>query len=328
LGQSDVYLVKFPPQLKVEEVIGYTRFGIKKKGIWVKVQAWNDDLEHVEVLRDTWIKVTGLETKWCEWNSLDQVISVCGLLLDVDCLSVFRNNALEVIVKVNCKDPSKIPAGRLFGYHGNLFHIGFTLESVVPTGDDSDDLLGEELEDQGKKDAEGGPSNQGGQDNGGLNGPPPRSQSFSLGNVSQALASDQFIQKDQAVNLPPDDRCSPGSAKASVVFQLLVQKGLVDSESAFVWDKTPSSAAVNEEVKRFWYSEKILKNNINQMIKEASEHDFDLPDKIMPYIEIPTKILVQETNVPAMKESKWGPVQPIRKSSRIDRSKNILEKAQ
>jgi hypothetical protein len=67
-------------------------------------------------------------------------------------------------VRVSCRDPSKLPPGRLFGFHGNLFHLGFTLESVVPTGDDNDDLLGEELEDQSKRDAEG--SNQGGQDNG------------------------------------------------------------------------------------------------------------------------------------------------------------------
>jgi hypothetical protein len=87
----------------------------------------------------------------------------------------------------------------------------------------------------------------------------------------------------------------------------LVQKGLVDSNGAFVWDKTPSSATVNEEVKRFWYSEKMLKKNVNQMIEEASEQDIELPDDIMPDIEIPSKIPVQETNVPAMKKSKWGP---------------------
>jgi hypothetical protein len=162
--QSDVYLVNFPPHLKVEEVIGYPRFGLKKKVIWVKVEAWNDDPEPVEVLKEVWIKVTGLHTKWCEWNGLDQAIAVCGLILELDWLSVFRNNAQEVRVRVSCRDPSKLPHGRLFSFHGNLFHLGFTLESVVPTGDDNDDLLGEELEDQSKRDAEG--SNQGGQDNG------------------------------------------------------------------------------------------------------------------------------------------------------------------
>jgi hypothetical protein len=68
----------------------------------------------------------------------------------------------------------------------------------------------------------------------------------------------------------------------------------------------------------------MLKKNINQMIEEASEQDFELPDDIMPDIEIPSKILVQETNVPAKKKSKWGPMQLIRHSSKIDRSKNIL----
>jgi hypothetical protein len=200
LGQSDVYLVKFPPHLKVEEVIGYPRFGLKKKGIWVKVEAWNDDPEPVEVLKETWIKVTGLQTKWCEWTSLDQVVSVCGLLLEVDWLSVFRNNAQEVRVKVHCRDPSKLPPGRLFGYHGNLFHLGFTLESVIPINEDNDDLLGEELEDQSKRDAEG--SSQGGQDNGGGSSTITRPQSFSLGNINQASANDQYSQKDQVMEAP------------------------------------------------------------------------------------------------------------------------------
>jgi hypothetical protein len=50
------------------------------------------------------------------------------------------------------------------------------------------------------------------------------------------------------------------------VYQLLLQRGIVDHNGAFVWDKTPASVTVNEEVKKFWYSEKMLKGNlINQM---------------------------------------------------------------
>jgi hypothetical protein len=64
----------------------------RRRGFGLKVEAWNADPEHVEVLKEFWIKVTGLQTKWCEWNILDQVVSVCGLLLYVDWLSVFRNN--------------------------------------------------------------------------------------------------------------------------------------------------------------------------------------------------------------------------------------------
>jgi hypothetical protein len=85
---------------------------------------------------------------------------------------------------------------------------------------------------------------------------------------------------------------------------------------------------VNEEVKISWYSEKMHKKNINQMIEESAEQEVELPDDTMPDIEIPSRIPMQETNVPAKKKSKWGHVQPVRQSSRIDRIKNIMEKPQ
>jgi hypothetical protein len=133
---------------------------------------------------------------------------------------------------------------------------------------------------------------------------------------------------------PLGENYSPQGAKASVVYQLLLQKGLVDHNGAFVWDKTPATVVVNEEVKKFWYSEKMLKNNLNQMMEEADTVEEDaqgveLPDDIMPDLEIPSRIPIQESEVmPAKKKSKWGVVQPVRQSSRIDRSKNIMEKAQ
>jgi hypothetical protein len=74
LGQSDLFLVKFPPHITVEQVIGYPRFCLSKKGGWVKVEAWADDPKPPETLSDIWIKVTGLQSKWCEWNTLDQAV--------------------------------------------------------------------------------------------------------------------------------------------------------------------------------------------------------------------------------------------------------------
>jgi hypothetical protein len=90
----------------------------------------------------------------------------------------------------------------------------------------------------------------------------------------------------------------------------------VDQNGAFLWDKTPSTVVVNEEVKKFWYSEKMLKNNLNQMIVEAVEQEVELPDDIMPDFEIPSRVPIQELKVPAKKKYKWGPVQPVRQSSR------------
>jgi hypothetical protein len=62
----------------------------------------------------------------------------------------------------------------------------------------------------------------------------------------------------------------------------MVQKGLSDSTCAFIWDKHPTTTKVVGEVKRFWYSEKMLKNNIQHMLEDASAQDIDLPDDIMP----------------------------------------------
>jgi hypothetical protein len=50
------------------------------EGVWVKVEAWADDPKPTEILSDIWIKVTGLQSKWCEWNILDQAVSVCVAL--------------------------------------------------------------------------------------------------------------------------------------------------------------------------------------------------------------------------------------------------------
>jgi hypothetical protein len=39
LAHADAFLVKFPPHINVDQVIGYPRFGLSKGGIWVKVEA-------------------------------------------------------------------------------------------------------------------------------------------------------------------------------------------------------------------------------------------------------------------------------------------------
>jgi hypothetical protein len=45
-------------------------------------------------------------------------------------------------------------------------------------------------------------------------------------------------------------------SNASAVFQLLVQKGVVDKEGCFIWEKSAVQASVLEETKRFWAKDK------------------------------------------------------------------------
>ncbi|KAM0913258.1 hypothetical protein ACQ4PT_012275 [Festuca glaucescens] len=143
-------------------------------------------------------------------------------------------------------------------------------------------LGGEELDDHNKKSNDDGTAHQGSLDPSGQSGVPPRTQSFSLGNNTHAMGNDQFSQRDQAMAPHSEDVGLGDDSSASAVFQLLVQKGVVDKTCAFVWDNSPKSAEVASEVKNFSYSEKMLSDNFHQRIEDASADDVELPDDIMP----------------------------------------------
>jgi hypothetical protein len=102
------YLVKFPPHISVDQVIGYPRFGLAKEGTTVSVTKWTDDPEPVEILAEVWMQIRGLLAPWCEWNIIDQAVSVCGILKKIDWQSIFRDCAEVVRVQLLCRDPAKI----------------------------------------------------------------------------------------------------------------------------------------------------------------------------------------------------------------------------
>jgi hypothetical protein len=46
------YLVKSPPHISVDHVIGYPRFGLAKEGTTILVTKWTDDPEPMEILSE------------------------------------------------------------------------------------------------------------------------------------------------------------------------------------------------------------------------------------------------------------------------------------
>jgi hypothetical protein len=54
------YLVKFPPHISVDQVIGYPRFGLAKECTTVSVTKWPDDPKPVEILFEIWMQIRGL----------------------------------------------------------------------------------------------------------------------------------------------------------------------------------------------------------------------------------------------------------------------------
>ena len=54
------FLVKFPPEIDVVQVVGYPCFGLKKDNVVVNVEVWKGGIEAEEDLQETWIKIRKL----------------------------------------------------------------------------------------------------------------------------------------------------------------------------------------------------------------------------------------------------------------------------
>jgi hypothetical protein len=80
------------------------------------------------------MKIHGLQPPWCEWNSIAQAVSVCGILQEIDWMSVFKDCAEVVRVKIKCRDPTRIPAGRLFHFQGKFHQLLFEAEGEPAMG--------------------------------------------------------------------------------------------------------------------------------------------------------------------------------------------------
>jgi hypothetical protein len=167
---------------------------------------------------------------------------------DVDWLSVFKNNAQKVRVLLTCKDPSKVPSGILFEFHKNLFTLGFTVEKNSGDIDGNVDLLGEDSEDQDRRNEGDGANGQNRMDTDGSGGTLPKSNTQT--NNGGAIHHSGPTRTRMAAS-HGENQVDEGVNTASVVFQLLVQRGLVDKDGCFVGDKSAVEEAVLDETERF-----------------------------------------------------------------------------
>jgi hypothetical protein len=135
------YLVRFPPNKKVEDMADFNSFNLGKEGVSVSVKPWMGELEEV------WIKVKGIPPKWCVWQVFDQLASSYGLLEDVGWQGIFSSFYEMVRMQIRCRDSSKIPKERLFCVDKKLYKITVTVEKAVDqagggsgkSNDDGDD---------------------------------------------------------------------------------------------------------------------------------------------------------------------------------------------
>jgi hypothetical protein len=119
----------------------------------------------------------------------------------------------------------------LFEFHKNLFTLGFTVEMPAVEPHSNDDVLGEDVDDQNLG-REGNGSN--GQHNSQHPGNQTNTNQDSLGGGGgsgyQPNQTNRTRMAAAQLNSLEKDTCS----NASAVFQLLVQKGVVDRDGCFV----------------------------------------------------------------------------------------------
>jgi hypothetical protein len=153
---------------KVEKlVIGKASvFDLNKPGVVGSLSVWNGEIEPVGSLTDVWVLIQGIPPKWVEWKTMCQVASGLGRLIEVDWQTLFNSFFSTVRVKVQCKDPTKIPKERMYVFNNKIHLIVFTpegyeqLDTISDGGSDKgdeDDKKGEEnLEEELPDDELGG----------------------------------------------------------------------------------------------------------------------------------------------------------------------------
>jgi hypothetical protein len=315
-------------------VIGYPRFGLTKPGVWVKVEAWDDDPDPVAVMQETWMKIHGLQPPWCEWNVIAQAVSVCGILEEIDWMSVFKDCAKVVRVKIKCRDATRIPAGRLFHFQGKFHQLLFEVEGEPAIGvaedppippppppSDGNDEQGNEEQNSERQD--GMDTDRGSAvGNASAGSVVVNPGAASSGSVGRRLVSDGGEVKEYV--------------SGEEVYDLLLKNGDVDEEGRFIWRSGPSRIGedVSEEIQNFLLEDQeslACKHGIDLGNMEVRDGDMELtlPEDILPSFEKSDKEGVVDTDQQrkTRKKKAWGPVQATRRSSRVDRSMNVIKKS-
>jgi hypothetical protein len=184
--EDNSYIIRFPPSRKVENlVIGKaSQFQLNRPKVVASLSVWNGDIEPIGSLTEVWVQIKGIPPKWVDWHTVREVASSIGLMVEVDWHTLFNSFFNTVRVKVQCKNPTKVPRKRIFVFKGSLYLIRFKTEDFVqienPSDDDKDpdagveelendddDLLGDNPKDTPK---ENGENSKNGEDNGSKRG--------------------------------------------------------------------------------------------------------------------------------------------------------------
>jgi hypothetical protein len=141
------FLVRFPPHRRVSDIKNLPSFNLRKEGVQVEVVEWVGELEHFSELREVWIQLEGIPPKWCDWGVFAQMTSGLGLLVEVDCASLFKSFYENVRLRIACRNPRYIPKEMLFELSKKLYMV-----SIVVKGQEQEQEQDEKKKPDGNDD--------------------------------------------------------------------------------------------------------------------------------------------------------------------------------
>jgi hypothetical protein len=103
---SKEYTIVFPDKGSLDTFSKISEIMLSIHGLKVKILKSNMDLDAVEVLQTTWVRIYGLHAKACKESLMMKVATFTGEPLLVDELSLIKVGAVRV--KMNCRDPLRL----------------------------------------------------------------------------------------------------------------------------------------------------------------------------------------------------------------------------
>ena len=139
LLEEKKFLVRFPPNKKIKDLVEYPSINLKKKGVSISFSNWDGNLPSYLELQEVWVTIRGLPPKVWNWKVIAQVASTLGVLVNVDWHEVFKSFYKILRIKVSVRDVSKIPVDRLVEINQSFYLLQFEVEENDDQVDAPDD---------------------------------------------------------------------------------------------------------------------------------------------------------------------------------------------